>query len=103
MAPPWHLQDKVNNSPDVAAPPRRTWQPGTLQAIVMASLAICSRWNRPGRRRPPQHHPKSARDLGDSPDLEDLPMPDAVKVGFVPFSDAARGVLVVFCDDTLKF
>src|SRR6202011_3063785 len=34
--------------------------------------------------------------------LEDLPMPDAVKVGFVPFSSAPRGVLVVFCDDTLK-
>jgi leucyl aminopeptidase len=30
-------------------------------------------------------------------------MPDAVKVGFVPFSTAARGVLVVFCDDKLKF
>ncbi len=30
-------------------------------------------------------------------------MPDAVKVGFVPFSSASRGVLVVFCDDTLKF
>ncbi|HEY8336436.1 MAG TPA: leucyl aminopeptidase [Tardiphaga sp.] len=30
-------------------------------------------------------------------------MPDAVKVGFVPFSAAARGVLVVFCDDSLKF
>jgi leucyl aminopeptidase len=30
-------------------------------------------------------------------------MPDAVKVGFVPFSAIARGVLVVFCDDTLKF
>ncbi len=30
-------------------------------------------------------------------------MTDAVKVGFVPFSTAARGVLVVFCDDTLKF
>jgi leucyl aminopeptidase len=35
--------------------------------------------------------------------LEDLPMPDAVKVGFVPFSTAPRGVLVAFCDDTLKF
>jgi leucyl aminopeptidase len=34
---------------------------------------------------------------------EDLPMPDAVKVGFVPFSTAPRGILVVFCDDTLKF
>jgi leucyl aminopeptidase len=30
-------------------------------------------------------------------------MPDAVKVGFVPFSSASRGVLVVFCDETLKF
>src|SRR3954452_1047583 len=35
--------------------------------------------------------------------LEDLSMPDAVKVGFVPFSAAARGTLVVFCDDALKF
>jgi leucyl aminopeptidase len=30
-------------------------------------------------------------------------MPDAVKVGFVPFSAAPRGILVAFCDDTLKF
>jgi leucyl aminopeptidase len=30
-------------------------------------------------------------------------MPDAVKVGFVPFSSAAKGTLVVFSDDTLKF
>jgi leucyl aminopeptidase len=30
-------------------------------------------------------------------------MPDAVKVGFVPFSAAARGTLFVFCDDALKF
>ncbi|WP_439925156.1 leucyl aminopeptidase [Nitrobacter sp. JJSN] len=30
-------------------------------------------------------------------------MPDAVKVGFVPLSTAPRGILVVFCDDTLKF
>src|ERR1700758_3896474 len=30
-------------------------------------------------------------------------MSDAVKVGFVPFSAAARDILVVFCDDTLKF
>src|ERR1700716_3424051 len=29
-------------------------------------------------------------------------MPDAVKVGFVPFSAAPRGILVVFCDDALK-
>ncbi len=30
-------------------------------------------------------------------------MSDAVKVGFVPFSTAPRGILVVFCDETLKF
>jgi leucyl aminopeptidase len=30
-------------------------------------------------------------------------MPDAVKVGFVPLSSAPRGILVVFCDDALKF
>jgi leucyl aminopeptidase len=30
-------------------------------------------------------------------------MSDAVKVGFVPFSTVPRGVLVVFCDDALKF
>ena len=29
-------------------------------------------------------------------------MPDAVKVGFVPFSASASGTLVVFCDDALK-
>jgi leucyl aminopeptidase len=30
-------------------------------------------------------------------------MSDAVKVGFVPFSAASRGILVVFCDDSLQF
>jgi leucyl aminopeptidase len=30
-------------------------------------------------------------------------MTDAVKVGFVPFSTAPRGTLVIFCDDSLKF
>src|SRR5215475_11458672 len=35
--------------------------------------------------------------------LEDLPMTDAVKVGFVPLSTTPRGILVVFCDDALKF
>ncbi|MBR1086729.1 leucyl aminopeptidase [Bradyrhizobium manausense] len=29
-------------------------------------------------------------------------MSDAIKVGFVPFATAARGILVVFCDDALK-
>src|SRR6201991_4867966 len=30
-------------------------------------------------------------------------MSDAVKVGFVPLSAAPRGILVVFCDEALKF
>jgi leucyl aminopeptidase len=30
-------------------------------------------------------------------------MTDAVKVGFVPFTAAPRGIVVVFCDDSLKF
>ncbi len=30
-------------------------------------------------------------------------MPDALKLGFGPFATPARGVLVVFCDDGLKF
>ena len=30
-------------------------------------------------------------------------MTDAVKVGFVPFSAPARGILVVFCDERLEF
>ncbi|MDA9412154.1 leucyl aminopeptidase [Bradyrhizobium sp. CCBAU 45384] len=29
-------------------------------------------------------------------------MSDAIKVGFVPLASAARGILVVFCDDALK-
>jgi leucyl aminopeptidase len=29
-------------------------------------------------------------------------MPDTIKVGFVPFSAVPRGVLVVFCDESLK-
>src|SRR5665213_2422349 len=30
-------------------------------------------------------------------------MSDAVKVGFVPFSTVSHGILVAFCDDSLKF
>src|SRR3979411_549198 len=53
-------------------------------------------------KKNPKHRPAVPRP-SDSPDfLEDLPMSDAVKVGFVPFSAAARGTLVMFCDDALK-
>src|SRR5665647_981778 len=48
-------------------------------------------------RRPAGSRPATA------PILEDFPMPDAVKVGFVPFSASPRGILVIFCDDTLRF
>jgi leucyl aminopeptidase len=34
---------------------------------------------------------------------EDETMSDALKLGFGPFATPARGVLVVFCDDALKF
>src|SRR6266849_4922097 len=53
-------------------------------------------------KKHPKHRPAGPRP-SDSPDfLEDLLMSDAVKVGFVPFSAAARGTLVIFCDDALK-
>src|SRR5476651_1506179 len=32
-----------------------------------------------------------------------LPMTDALKLGFGPFAAPAKGVLIVFCDDGLKF
>ena len=47
------------------------------------------------RQRPPRITRKSRF-------LEDYLMSDAVKVGFVPFSTAPRGILVAFCDDALK-
>src|SRR5262249_39456622 len=34
---------------------------------------------------------------------KDYPMTDALKVGFAPFSAQAKGVLVLFCNDELKF
>src|SRR6202021_3819938 len=51
---------------------------------------------------PSQHRHAGFFPHGYSLIPEDLPMPDAVKVGFVPFSTAPRGILVVFCDDSLK-
>ena len=55
------------------------------------------------RGREHSEHPGPAPGPATALILEDLPMSDAVKVGFVPFSAAPRGILVVFCDDTLKF
>jgi leucyl aminopeptidase len=73
------------------------WQHRGWRAIV-AATGILLRLTR-GPKSFDAHH-----SLKRKPGfLEDLPMPDAVKVGFVPFSTAPRGVLVAFCDDTLKF
>src|SRR6185369_1267086 len=47
--------------------------------------------------------PGSIQDFGTALIWRILLMPDAVKVGFVPFSTVSRGVLVAFCDDNLKF
>src|SRR6202049_3068094 len=55
-----------------------------------------------GRKRTFEARPAGSR-LAIALILEDLPMSDAVKVGFVPFSTVPRGALVVFCDDALKF
>src|ERR1700694_613007 len=57
-------------------------------------------------RRPREHSDHQPGRFPSQPQplvLEEFPMSDAVKVGFVPFSTAPRGILVVFCDDTLKF
>src|ERR1700738_250965 len=54
------------------------------------------------RREHCEHRPAVFRPA-TAPILEDLPMSDAVKVGFVPFSTPPRGILVVLCDDALKF
>jgi leucyl aminopeptidase len=37
------------------------------------------------------------------PTQRTVPMSDALKLGFSPFASPARGVLVVFCDEDLKF
>src|SRR4029078_13701529 len=89
---------------DVAGRPRRRWAVRRLTGHSAANHLSCSIqaatqenktriirlvWTRSGSLKQPTI-------------LEDLPMSDAVKVGFVPFSAASRGILVVFCDDALK-
>src|SRR5271165_2181275 len=93
MAARWHPQYMVNISRYVAAWQRDAWQHGGWRVIVPRVTLLTDAHY----RTPPGGFPTDSL-----ADLEDLPMPDAVKVGFVPFSDAPRGVLVVFCDDTLK-
>src|ERR1700732_1519190 len=89
MAEPWHPSNKVNNS--------HLWPSGH---------GGCLAARRSTGHSAPEHALDAARRVRDSATaliLEDLPMTDAVKVGFVPFSAAPRGTLVVFCDDTLQF
>src|SRR6188508_2976627 len=91
----------VNYSCHVAFRPllRLASWPLTGHSARTALLTIANR-----RRREHSKHRRAAFQPRDSPEsLEDLPMSDAVKVGFVAFSAAARGILVVFCDDALKF
>src|SRR5436305_13738687 len=86
MAAPWRRQHTVNNSRVVAVLPRRR-----LAARRLPGHSDC--WSH-----------AAAIGSGLKPlFLEELPMSDAVKFGFVPFSTAPRGILVVFCDDALKF
>src|SRR5260370_40963269 len=76
------------------------WQCGGWQVIVPRTVLLTD------VHRSRREHFETARRVPDAATaliLEDFPMPDAVKVGFVPFSTVPRGVLVVFCDDALKF
>src|SRR6202000_1843808 len=77
--------------------PRAAWQGGRSRVIVLTKAPICGGFDAFKR------HAGPAALSRESPDTGGLPMSDAVKVGFVPFSAAPRGILVVFCDDTLKF
>src|SRR5712692_9895113 len=102
MAEPRHPQSVVNYSRYVAARPRVRLAARRLTGNSVSDLLLtdgcCI------RSEHSKHRPAGSR-RSDSPDfLEDLPMSDAVKVGFVPFSTAPpRGILVIFCDDALKF
>src|SRR3954471_3517632 len=77
------------------------WQYRGLRAIVPETSGP-ERFGPLPKRNIPSEGPNS-RPPQQPPILEDLPMSDAVKVGFVAFSAIPRGVLVVFCDDALKF
>src|SRR5258708_1672573 len=100
MAAPWRLADKVNNSGYVAPRPLLRLAAQRLTGHSVQDHALDDRESRAKRTfqaRPAGSRPATALIL------EELPMSDAVKVGFVPFSTAHRGTLVVFCDDALKF
>src|SRR6201989_1749848 len=104
MAVRWHPRDIVNKSCNVTSRPRRCLAARRQRGHSVPDRALDgpaaqakraflnTAWRVPGRA--------TALIIGI---LGGLPMSDAVKVGFVPFSTAARGILVVFCDDTLKF
>src|SRR5580698_4366634 len=105
MAAPWHPEDMVNNSRYVAfgalpclAGPQATGHsacgPHCWTMLSARRITAQESIRSTTRRVPTPRQPGFWRIL---------PMPDAVKVGFVPFSSASRGVLVVFCDETLKF
>src|ERR1700742_5249095 len=97
MAAPWHPPNMVNNSRYVARAPRLCLALRPLAGHSGRACDFDGADAAPMRTKPGLSGPATALIL------EELPMPDAVKVGFAPFSAAARGILVVFCDDALKF
>ena len=78
------------------------WQ-GQAPSVLVKNAEIRAYWGfaealgarHMGRRSLPPQPVRQKKDL--------LPMTDALKLGFGPFAAPAKGVLVVFCDDGLKF
>src|SRR5215207_279220 len=101
MAEPWRASNMPNNSLYVAFRPlRRLASPGLTghSGRNVRSRAI---WGVTEEKNSIVRAEFRTRQQPRI--LEVPPMSDAVKVGFVAFSAASRGVLVVFCDDALKF
>src|SRR3954462_11829897 len=100
MAAPWHRRDSVNNSRmwllrhvGLAGEPQTGHSAPEFAKRELSAVAMLAI----------QPSAKSTRVAPATALFGGFLMPDAVKVGFVPFSSASRGILVVFCDDGLKF
>ena len=95
----------VNNSHNVAFPPRLCLAVWRIAGHIVQKPALDGCGLQPDRelsrssgRLSPKRQPQfTALILGG------FAMTDAVKVGFVPFSGAPAGILVVFCGDGLEF
>src|SRR3984957_16206015 len=102
MAGRWRPCDMVNKLADVALRPRGRLAVRRSTGHSVPEHALDGCLSQPGREYS-QSTLAGPRPSSDSLILEDLLMTDAVKVGFVPFSAVPRGILVVFCDETLQF